>query len=128
MGNAAETFNNYLAALTGGKQEQWSALIGETFDFHGPLLQSQGKAAFVEGASQLCPIIRGYKMLKQWEDGDEVCSIFDFNIETPLGKGTITMSEWTTVRDGKMVASRLIFNTPDMVKLMPPPAAQEAGR
>jgi len=119
MGNAAETFNKYLDAFSQSRADEWQRLIADDFVFVGPLLQSEGKPAFLEGAAQLCPVVRGYKMLRQWEDGDTVCSIFDFQIETPVGSGAVTMADWTTVRDGKMVASRVLFNGPDFAALMP---------
>jgi len=37
-------------------------------------------------------------------DGDEVCSIYDFKIETPAGSGSIQMAEWSVVHDGKLAS------------------------
>ena len=93
----------------------------EDFAFEGPMLQAEGKTAFLEGAGQLCPIVRGYDMLRQWTDGDEVCSIYDFKIETPVGAGSVRMAEWDTVRDGKLASARLFFDTAAMTALMPSP-------
>jgi hypothetical protein len=63
--------------------------------------------------------MRGYEMHRQWVDGDAVCSIYDFKIETPAGAGSIPMAEWNTVRDGKLASARLLFDTPAMAALMP---------
>ena len=121
MGNAAKVFNKYIDAFTSGDGATAAGLLADNFKFHGPMLQADTKAAFLEGAAQLCPIVRGYKMLKQWEDGDDVCSVYDFQIETPKGKGAITMSEWTTVKNGKLASSRLIFDSQAFMALMPEP-------
>lgn len=119
MSNAAQVFSNYLDAFTRGDLETAFALIDDDFEFHGPMLQSKGKAAFVEGASGLGAIVKGHRMLRQWSDGNEVCAIYDFKIETPKGKATITMTEWVAVERGKLTRSKLIFNTPDFVSVMP---------
>jgi hypothetical protein len=50
--------------------------------FHGPMLRSEGKADFLAGSAGLCPIMRGADVYRQWEEGDELCSIYDFKIET----------------------------------------------
>jgi predicted SnoaL-like aldol condensation-catalyzing enzyme len=117
--SAADAFCGYLDRFTSGDVAGAAELLADDFSFHGPMLQSEGKAAFIEGASGLGPIVRGYKMLRQWGEGDEVCSLYDFNIETPAGAGAITMAEWSTVRDGKLASSRVIFDTAAMAALMP---------
>jgi hypothetical protein len=53
------------------------------------MLQSQGKAAFLEGSAPLAPIMRGAEIHRQWEDG------------------------------GKLASARLIFDTAAMAALMP---------
>jgi len=113
-------FESYLGAFTANDTERAAALLTDDFEFDGPMMQTSGKSAFLEGAAQLGPIVRGYRMIRQFEDGDDVCSIYDFEVETPVGKGAIRMSEWSTVRDGKLASSRLIFDTPKFGALMPP--------
>lgn len=117
---AAEVFASYLARFTAGDVEGASELLADDFDFEGPMIQAKGKAEFLAGASPLGPIMRGADMRRQWVDGDEVCSVYDFKIETPLGAGSIPMAEWSIVRDGKIVSSRLVFDTAAMTSLMPP--------
>ena len=119
MSKAVKTFNRYLDAFCRGDVETAAAVLSDDFAFHGPILQVDNKAAFLEGAAGLGPIVRGYEMLRQWGDDNEACSIYDFLIETPKGKGAITMAEWTKVRDGTMIASRLIFDTTAFNALMP---------
>ena len=67
----------------------------------------------------LAPITRGYEMHRTWVDGDEVCAIYDFKVETPVGAGSIPMAEWSVIRDGKLVSSRLLFDTAAFSALMP---------
>lgn len=77
------------------------------------------------------PIVRGHQLRRQWVDhsdstdgdaddgsgsgndtviGAEVCSIYDVRIETPAGTGSVTMSEWHTVRAGRLAAALVLFD------------------
>ena len=119
MSTPAQVFDDYLSAFTSGDMEAAQSLIADDFSFAGPMLQVTGKEEFFAGASQLLPIMRGYRMLRQWEDGDEVCSIYEFKIETPAAAGAIVMTEWCKVREERLASSRLVFDTAAFNKLMP---------
>ena len=119
MASASKVFNDYLTAFESGDMERARSLAAENFSFVGPTLQVEGKDAFFEAASGLSSILKGHTILKQFEDGDEVCSIYDFEIETPAGSGSVTMSEWCTVRDGRLTSARLVFDTAAFNALMP---------
>lgn len=115
----ADVFRSYLERFTAGDVDGAAELLTDDFTFVGPVLQANGKAEFLAGAAGLGPIVRGYEMQRQWVDGDEVCSVYDFKIETPAGAGSIPMAEWSVIRDGKLVSSRLLFDTAAMAALMP---------
>jgi predicted SnoaL-like aldol condensation-catalyzing enzyme len=115
----AAVVNAYLDAFTTGELDTAYALIADDFVFEGPMLQSVGKEAFVEGSRGLQPIVRGHTLLRQFADGDEVCSIYDFAVETPAGSGTVTMAEWNVVCDGRLASARLVFDTAAFAALMP---------
>jgi ketosteroid isomerase-like protein len=117
--SAADVFSEYLDRFTSGDITGAATLLADDFSFHGPMLQAESKAAFVDGASGLAPMVRGNQMIRQWVDDDQVCSIYEFKLETPAGAGSITMTEWATVRDGKLASARLIFDTAEMAALMP---------
>lgn len=111
MGKATNVVNAYLTAFTSGDFDKARTLVADGFSFHGPFLKADNKEAFFAGASRLAPIVRGYRLVRQWEDGDDVCSMYEFKVETPVGAGSVLMSEWHTVRDGQLIASRLVFDT-----------------
>lgn len=116
----AEIFRTYLARFTSGDREGAAELLCEDFRFHGPMLQSAGKAAFLEGSAGLCPVMRGADVHRQWEEDGEVCSVYDFKVQTPAGAVVaIAMAEWTSFRDGKLASARLIFDTAAMNAVLP---------
>jgi predicted SnoaL-like aldol condensation-catalyzing enzyme len=117
--SAAEIFRTYLERFTSGDTSGAAELLTDDFRFHGPMLQSEGKAAFLAGSAQLGPIMRGFEIHRQWEEGNQLCSIYDFKIETPVGAGSIPMAEWNSLRDGKLASARVIFDTAVMAALMP---------
>lgn len=112
-------FESYLDRFTSGDVDGAAELLDDSFNFVGPMVQADNKADFLAGASGLGPITRGYTMHRIWEDGENVCAFYDFNIETPVGSGSISMAEWSVIRDGKLVSSRLIFDTAAFNALMP---------
>ena len=116
----AEIFRTYLERFTRGDLDGAAELLDERFTFTGPILQTTSKAEFLAGSSAAAAMARGCEIHHQWVDEDSVCSIYDFEIETPVGTGSIPMAEWTVINGGKLVASRLIFDTADMAALMPP--------
>ena len=119
MGRNADVVRSFFDAFASGEIEVARDLVSDEFSFRGPMLQTDGKEAFFEGSAGLGPMVRGINLLQQWEDGDDVCSIYEFGLETPAGSGDVLMSEWHTVRDGKLASSRLIFNTAEFEALMP---------
>ena len=88
----AEIFRTYLQRFTSGGTAGAAELLTDDFRFHGPMLQSQGKAAFLESSAPLGLIMRGAEIHRQWEDGGELCSFYDFKIETPAGAGFVQAS------------------------------------
>lgn len=107
----ADIATAYLTAFYDGDHEVAASLVSDDFRFDGPFLKVNTKAAFFEGAAGLLPIVRGHRLMHQWADGDDVCSVYDVNIETPSSSGTVLMSEWHTINEGKLARGRVVFDT-----------------
>jgi ketosteroid isomerase-like protein len=115
----AEIFRTYLERFSSGDVDGAAELLAEEFAFDGPILQAKDKAEFLAGSATAAAMARGCTIRRQWADGDEVCSVYDFKVETPAGAGDIAMAEWSVIRGGKLVSSRLLFDTAAMAALMP---------
>ena len=61
-----------------------------------------GREAFFAAAEGKDRLVRCFRMLRQWEDGEDVCSLYELDVETPAGAASLVMSEWHTVRDGRL--------------------------
>jgi ketosteroid isomerase-like protein len=119
MGYASRVVNEYLAAFTSGDFDKAQTLVHDAYSFTGPFLRSGTKDGFFKGASPLVPIVRGYRLLRQWEDGGDVCSVYEFHLQTPATSGSVLMCEWHTVRDGQLTSGRLVFDTAAFRALVP---------
>jgi SnoaL-like domain len=111
----------YLTAFYTGDFDRARTLLAPNFSFRGPFLQIQGRDGFFAGAQGLRPIVRGHRLLRQWVDGTEVCSIYDVTLETPSGSGSVPMSEWHTVHAGRLTTALVLFDTTAFRSLLPAP-------
>jgi hypothetical protein len=119
MGKPTAVVNEYLTAFTTGDFVEARSVVAENFSFRGPFIQTGNREAFFVGAAGLASIVRGHRMLRQWEEGDEVCSLYELKLETPIGAGSVLMSEWHTVRNGELTAGRLVFDTAEFREFVP---------
>ncbi|HUA06127.1 MAG TPA: nuclear transport factor 2 family protein [Solirubrobacteraceae bacterium] len=118
MVSNAKTFRSYLERFASGDIDGAAELLADEFAFDGPILRAHNKGEFLAGSATAAAIARGCTIHHQWVDGDDVCSIYDFEIETAAGTASIPMAEWSVIRDGKLVSSRLLFDTAAMAPLM----------
>jgi predicted SnoaL-like aldol condensation-catalyzing enzyme len=120
MPNASGVVNAYLTAFTAGEFEAARAVVAEDFSFQGPFITTTSREEYFAGAAGLRAIVRGHRMLRQWEDGDEVCSVYELQLKTPAAAGAVLMAEWHTVRAGQLASSRLVFDTAAFRAIVPP--------
>lgn len=120
-GVATQTVNTYLSALYSGDLARARSVVAETFTFTGPFVRAESREEFFAGAAGLAPIVQGHRLLRQWEDGDEVCSVYEVALATTEGRGSVLMSEWHTVREGQLTAGRVVFDTAAFRALVPAP-------
>lgn len=119
MGTAAEIVRDYITALTSRDFDRARSLMTEDFSFRGPMAEMDGIEVFMAEAAGAYEFARGFRMLRQLEDGDEVSSIYELDVETPAARATMLMSEWNVVRDGRIASSLLVFDTSVHDTLMP---------
>ena len=113
----------YLSAFYTGDFDRARSVLAEDFRFDGPLVQAVGRDAFFASAEGLRQIVRGHRLRHRWVDGPEVCSLYDVHFQTPGATGSVTMSEWHTLRAGLLTFGRVVFDTAAFRALLPAPAA-----
>jgi hypothetical protein len=120
--------NEYLASFYRGDFTRAADMLTEDFSFSGPFLTVDGRDGFLAGAQGLRPIVQGHRLLHQWHDGNDVCSIYEVNLHTPAGSGSVLMSEWHTARDGRLASGRVLFDTAAFRALMPAGPGPQSAR
>ena len=108
---SSATVSRYLAAFYSGDFATARSVLADGFSFHGPFVQATGADAFFAAAEGLRSLVRGHRLLRQVCDGEEVCSLYEVDLETPTGAGSVPMSEWHVVRDGRIASGRVLFDT-----------------
>jgi hypothetical protein len=121
--SASRIVDAYLTAFYSGDFGAARSVVTHDFSFSGPFIQVDGRDAFFDGAAGLRTIVRGHRLVRQWEDDDDVCSLYEFHIETQAGAGSVLASEWHTARNGRLTSGRLIFDSSAFRALMPRPGA-----
>src|SRR5690242_9220849 len=102
----------FLHAFMSGDIERASAMVSENFSFRAPLHEGLGdKAVYFAGAERKTRFIRALRILRQWADGEEVSTVYELDIQTPEGAATMSMSEWHTVREGRIAATYMVFDS-----------------
>lgn len=109
MGQALEVANRYFDTWQNKNGEGLGELLSEDFSFVGPIDQLD-KAGMLEAVPKMGPILEKFHMRQQFEDGDNVCCIYDLDMVTPGGTMTIPMAEWLRVSNGKISQVRLFFD------------------
>jgi hypothetical protein len=92
-------------------QSQDTALLADDFRFIGPVDQTTGIEAFMKLNEGFFPLVTGMRMLKQFEQGNDVCSIYEMDLKSPSGTSlTLNVADWVIVKSGKMVQERIYYD------------------
>jgi hypothetical protein len=112
MGQAREVVNKfYDLYLNRHTVEGLENLLAEDMRFVGPLAESSSAAEHLQVLTQVLPTVAGWKKIKQFENGDDVITIYELHVNAPNGQRlTVPMSEWTRISGGRMVEQTLYYD------------------
>ena len=106
---ASDLVKKYYAAFDAKDMKAARALLRDDFKFAGPMMSA-------ESADQLVEMMKGFdakftnQVVRIVESGQDVAALVDCVFTHPF-KGTVRMSEWFTVRDGKLASSTLVYDS-----------------
>lgn len=107
----SQVVTSFLEAFMSGKVDMASAMVRDDFSFRAPLLDREGdKRAYFAGAGEKAGFIDAFRILHQWEDGDNVSTLYEIDIRTSGGSATMAISEWHTVKAGQIASTLMVFN------------------
>jgi ketosteroid isomerase-like protein len=103
--------NRFYEATSNCRIDELAGLVSEDVTFDGPVMQARGAREYLAMNEQLLGFHRGTTMLRQFENGDAVCSIYELTMSTPAGAElTLTLADWIEVADGRIAAQRIFFD------------------
>jgi limonene-1,2-epoxide hydrolase len=108
MTTPADVVHGFLRALGVRDFEAAAALLAKEFTFQGPFDRFSDPKSYLGALQKLYPIVKGVKVQKLFEDGNEACLLYDMETNTPIG--TAFICEWFRVRDGKIASIRAVFD------------------
>lgn len=108
----AHIVRDFLQAFMSGEIARAKGMVCDDFAFRAPLHDGVGgQDAYFAGADEKVRFIRGFRILHQWEDGDEVSTIYELDLGTPANHATMRISEWHSVSEGKVASALMVFDT-----------------
>jgi hypothetical protein len=106
---AKETVALYYDAWQNGRGDLENVPLAEDFQFTGPVANFDSAESYRAMAREAGQAVTNFEVRRQFVDGDEVCSIIDWEIAIP-GVGRMTSAELLEVRDGMIVRGELIYD------------------
>ena len=97
----------YFAGWRAKDFETVRSVLADEVTFHGPLAQLEGADACVDGLRKMSEIVTDIEIRKRFVDGEDVLTWF--NLHTSVAP-PIPTANWSTVRDGRIVAIRVAFD------------------
>ena len=113
MGQALEVANRYFDTWQNKDGEGLADLLSDDFSFIGPI-DRLDKAGMLAAVPMMGKAIEKFHVQHQFEDGDNVCCIYDLDMATPAGKMTIPMAEWLQVSNGRISRIKLFFDAREL--------------
>ncbi len=112
MATALEIVNKF-------SQTQDTSLLTDDFKFIGPVDQTEGIPAFMELGANFMPMVADTRMLQQFENGNNACSIYEMDLNVPTGDSiTLKIAEWSVVENGKISVQRIYYDAREFAAAM----------
>jgi len=103
--------NRFYEATSKRDTAALAAFVSNDVTFEGPLMHARGAREYLAINEQLLGFHRDRAMLRQFEDGNSVCSIYELTMATPAGgELTLTMADWIEIAGGKIASQRTYFD------------------
>lgn len=88
-----------------------AGLLADDLKFTGPMMTSNGAGEYLEIQKQFLAFHAGYKFIRHFEDGDDVCSIYDLVVKTPGGDTLkIPMVDWLKTANGRIKEQTIYYD------------------
>jgi hypothetical protein len=108
----------YLSAWKHKDAEAMGRCVHAGVSFKGPMSESQGRDAFVEGSKRMFPLLREHRLRSILASSDRAMFTYDFVCAEPIG--VCRSAEVVTFKDGLIGSVEIFFDARPFEKLMQP--------
>ncbi len=92
-------------------------LLDKNMTFSGPLLEVKGAKKYVEMIGQFIKFHKNWSMFKQFDNGNDVCSIYEVEIRKPDGGAfSVMIADWISISDDKIAAQKIYYDPREFAK------------
>ncbi len=116
MTSSLAVVNRYYEIWNYRKGEGLRDLVAADVSYQGPLEQASGADEMVALAAKYAPMHGGMKMLRQLEDGNHVCSVYELIVKTPAWTLSIPTADWVRVENGRVAEQRVFQDVREVVE------------
>lgn len=106
--SAREIVDAYRAAWENKDFETARQQLADNLDFAGPIDTFDNADDYITAIKGLSQITKGTSTKRVFEDGADVCVIYDLQTATPAGDAPV--AEWYQVADGRISMIRVFFD------------------
>src|SRR5262245_20912205 len=89
----SEVVTRFLSSFHSGEIADARALLTDDFSFRAPLVDDGSREDFFAGAEAKSAMVRGSRILRQWEDDDDDSTLYEIDVETKAGAASMLMYE-----------------------------------
>lgn len=117
MKTTREIVNHFYDVCNNKQGQGLENLVAETITFEGPLMRLSGADQYLTTVGPFLKFHKGMRMLRQFEDGEHVCSIYEMTFGTPAGAVmTLAFADWIRVVKGKVAEQKLYYDPREFAK------------
>ncbi len=117
MGEAIQVVSRFYELAERKKIKELGELLAEDMSFVGPVMHTSGAKNYVAMNEQLLPYHVRTRMQSQFENGNDVCSIYEMDLKTPSGGSlTLQIADWIRVAKGKIAEQRIYYDPREFAK------------
>jgi ketosteroid isomerase-like protein len=124
MGKAVDVVNRFYDVCNNRQGEGLENLIAGGVTFEGPLMKLTGAHEYLSAIRPFLKFHQGMRMLRQFEDGGDVCSLYEMTLATPAGGPlNLAFADWVRIEDGKVAEQRLYYDPREFARAFMPSSA-----
>ena len=116
MGKSLEIVNRYYDAWNCRKGEGLRELIADDLSYQGPLERTSSSEEMLAMAAKYAPMHGGMRMLRQFEDAGDVCSIYELMVKTKEWTLAVPTADWIKVVNGRVAGQRVFQDVREVMR------------